>query len=271
VTGTYDIENVDTPHALAVDEMLLRCVPDLPKDSVTLDLGCGSGRHVTRLAKLGSRVVGADLVHEMIGLAVQKLSPRTRALSDFVVADAETLPFRRLSFDLCMSIGTLHHLPHPEEALQEVARTLNCDTTLLICDPNSGALRRIYDRLSFLHAWRTIKSHHLRFSRGQMLDLLVGAGLSVRRISTHTYVPPKLLEPFRRCQSVASSILEFSDFLASKIPIIKDFGGLILAIASKGSISAGGLRTRRGTQIETASGCHPSMSLVRQEGTVGDQ
>jgi SAM-dependent methyltransferase len=81
-------------------------------DRLVLDVGTGSGRHAFHAAALGASVVAVD-IGQSIDVARANLPPAAMT----VQADAEDLPFEDGGFDFVMSIGVLHHLPHPERAL----------------------------------------------------------------------------------------------------------------------------------------------------------
>ena len=70
-----------------------------------LDLGCGTGNDVVRLAKAGFQVIGLD--YSVTG--IQQASKKATAPTRFVVADmAHPLPFAASSFDAVMSNVALH-------------------------------------------------------------------------------------------------------------------------------------------------------------------
>src|SRR6266542_2832444 len=70
-----------------------------------LDLGCGTGNDVLRLAQEGFTVTGLDLSRE----AIQQAATKAPSLAMFLVADmAALLPFRTASFDAVMSNIAMH-------------------------------------------------------------------------------------------------------------------------------------------------------------------
>ena len=91
--------------------------PDYFRDRLVLDVGAGSGRHSAEAAEFGARVVAVDLGRS-IDVARRNLPSEVLT----VQADAELLPFEDGAFDLVMSIGVLHHVPHTERALRSIAR-----------------------------------------------------------------------------------------------------------------------------------------------------
>jgi SAM-dependent methyltransferase len=87
-----------------------------------LDLGCGTGRHVTStLAAAGFGVTGLDLSANSIAVAREEL-PSVR----FVVGDMAAANFLPGSFDLVTAFYSIIHLPREEhaEVVQRAAKWL---------------------------------------------------------------------------------------------------------------------------------------------------
>lgn len=91
--------------------------PEWFAGKLVLDVGAGSGRHSREAHLLGADVVATDL-GATIDVARRNLPRDVLA----VQADAEDLPFDDEVFDLVMSLGVLHHLPDPGQALRAIAR-----------------------------------------------------------------------------------------------------------------------------------------------------
>jgi SAM-dependent methyltransferase len=85
-----------------------------------LDIGCAKGfmLHDFRILVPGIRVAGVDVSEYAISNAVEDVKPFLR------VGDARSLPFEDGSFDLAISITTLHNLEREEirQALGEIRR-----------------------------------------------------------------------------------------------------------------------------------------------------
>ena len=87
-----------------------------------LDVGCGLGTLAAAAAERGATVTGVDLAAGMLAEA-RRRHPRI----EFVLADAEALPFADGAFDVALGAFIVNHLPHPEAAaaeLRRVARTV---------------------------------------------------------------------------------------------------------------------------------------------------
>ena len=78
----------------------------LTKDSSVLDVGCGKGFMLHDLTEAipGINVEGIDISSYAIDNSIEKLTPYMQ------VADARNLPFLDNSFDVVISINTLHNL-----------------------------------------------------------------------------------------------------------------------------------------------------------------
>lgn len=92
-----------------------------------LDVGCGTGTLMKLIGTADPKelMVGLDLSMGMVGRARRKLDRAgLEGVSEFVLGDAETMPFRDSSFGVCTCTGTLRFLPDPAAALHETCRIL---------------------------------------------------------------------------------------------------------------------------------------------------
>jgi SAM-dependent methyltransferase len=99
-----------------------RIPPDLFRDTLVLDAGCGMGRWSLAAARSGARhVVGFDL-HD--GVYAARALTRGAGRANFLKADILALPFRPESFDAIISIGVLHHTGDPHRAIRALLPAL---------------------------------------------------------------------------------------------------------------------------------------------------
>lgn len=92
----------------------------LPDDARVLDVGCGKGFMMHDFKELmpNMTVAGIDISQYALDHAMESMRPFVQ------VADAKDLPFGDQSFDLVISINTVHNLPLEEckQALREIQR-----------------------------------------------------------------------------------------------------------------------------------------------------
>lgn len=88
-----------------------------------LEVGSGTGFVSLYFAKRGYRVTLLDTSSEILE-AAKKNFQKEKALGDFVVGNAEELPFRENEFDIVMSFGLLEHFENPKKVIGEMSRVL---------------------------------------------------------------------------------------------------------------------------------------------------
>jgi ubiquinone/menaquinone biosynthesis C-methylase UbiE len=100
-----------------------RIAAEFGAGSRLLEIGCGMGSDLLQLARRGLNVTGVDLTDAGIELARKRFSIYGQQ-ADLRVADAESLPFAEMSFDVVYSFGVLHHTPDTPRSIREVHRVL---------------------------------------------------------------------------------------------------------------------------------------------------
>src|SRR5205085_10922814 len=84
-----------------------------------LDVGSGNAYVLSRYAAAGAHVYGVDLTRAAGALCRQRFE-LMKLSGDFLVANAESLPFNDETFDCVCSMGVLHHTPDTARAVGEV-------------------------------------------------------------------------------------------------------------------------------------------------------
>lgn len=92
-----------------------------------LDIGCAAGQLVAQATELSIDAYGLELSN----YALKKATA-----GSFVQADAQSLPFKDMSFDVVSALEVVEHLPEPERAFQECYRVLKEDGILLLSTPS---------------------------------------------------------------------------------------------------------------------------------------
>jgi ubiquinone/menaquinone biosynthesis C-methylase UbiE len=98
-----------------LDELETEFVRRFAANRSVLEVGCGTGLLLRRIASFASATRGVDLSPGMLEKA------RERGL-DVVEGSATALPFADASFDVTCSFKVLAHVPQIREALSEMAR-----------------------------------------------------------------------------------------------------------------------------------------------------
>lgn len=92
--------------------------PEQIQAGLTLEVGCGYGRFVDVVERMGGRIVGVDLSTHSIDLAHDFVGLRPNV--HLVQCDLFSMPFRRDAFDQAYAIGVLHHTPDTRAAFHAI-------------------------------------------------------------------------------------------------------------------------------------------------------
>ncbi|BCS97884.1 ArsR family transcriptional regulator [Desulfoluna limicola] len=152
---------------------------EIPSCQMAVDLGCGSGALMTRLAERVEQVVGVDSSPNMLKEAEKRL----RVLGggfDLRLGELEHLPMGDGEVDLAVISLALHHLDDPRLALKESCRVVAEGGHLLIAEFEQHGDESLRDR--FGDRW-------LGFSEGEILSWLNEAGFTLE--STRRFSPAR--------------------------------------------------------------------------------
>lgn len=116
------------PGFAPVEDALLAPIADLPFPC--LEMGCGEGGNLLRLARHGSPT-GIDRYPAKLAFAARAV-PSAR----LACADATALPFADGSFAGVLIRDLLHHLEEPRRATAEAVRVLRPGGVLVVLEPN---------------------------------------------------------------------------------------------------------------------------------------
>lgn len=111
----------------------------LNPQSVVLDAGCGSGRHLRALAQLpGVNIIGVDTNRSDLDAAMEAMKNMPGNESDnylIIRGDIGCLPFDPATFDCVICSEVLEHIPDHEKAIRELVRVLKPDGKLVVSVP----------------------------------------------------------------------------------------------------------------------------------------
>jgi 2-polyprenyl-3-methyl-5-hydroxy-6-metoxy-1,4-benzoquinol methylase len=138
-----------------------------------LDVGCGSGRILNRLAALypNSRYVGMDLSPEAIGIARQEAAQHGLRNAEFIVQDLSDFDqtAEPEAFDLITTFDAVHDQAKPLNVLQGIHRALRADGAYLMQDIRGSS--HVYDNLdhpigTFIYAISTMHCMTVSLAQG---------------------------------------------------------------------------------------------------------
>ena len=121
-------------HAAGADLTRMVELAEPQPGDVALDVSTGGGHVALALAPLVARVVASDLTPQMLATARAFLTSRGAGNVEYVVADAENLPFLDQSFDLVTVRIAPHHYADVARAVREMARVLRPGGRLVAVD-----------------------------------------------------------------------------------------------------------------------------------------
>ena len=161
-------------HASGEDLERLLAVAQPRNSDLALDLGCGVGHTLRRLAPLVSFAVGADATLEM--MQAGRASVVTAANAAFAQSDASALPFGDATFDVVTCRLAAHHFHDAASAFREVARVLRPGGRCVLVD-NYAPDDPVLD--TFINELETLRdaSHVRNETADGWRALLEGAGL----------------------------------------------------------------------------------------------
>lgn len=142
-------------------------------DERILDIGCGTGALLARLATEGvpGRLAGVDPSTAMLAVARKRLPPGI----DLQSARAEALPFADDLFNVAVSCNVFHFVPAPETALAEMRRVVRPGGRVAITD-------WCHDYLScrLLDQWLRLtgRGHHRTYRAAELASMLESAGFT---------------------------------------------------------------------------------------------
>lgn len=116
-----------------------------------LDVGCGTGNATIPAAKLGARVTGLDASPGLIEVAREQGADAMVEV-DWIVGDAQSMPFEDASFDRVLSIFGHMFAPDHAAAASELKRVCRPGGRIAIaCWTPEGKIGQMFKRMSSLN------------------------------------------------------------------------------------------------------------------------
>jgi SAM-dependent methyltransferase len=206
-------------HASGEDLERLIAVAAPQAGETALDLGCGVGHTLRRIAPLVSFAVGADATLEM--MQAGRASVVTAPNAAFVQTDATALPFTDATFDLATCRLAAHHFSEAASAFREVARVLRRGGRFVLVDnyaPDDPALDAFINEIETLRDPSHVRNHTEQGWRALLEDARLSVSIESKLLTTklttdawleRSQTPPdRAAEVQRRLQAASTTARE---------------------------------------------------------------
>src|SRR5262249_9116019 len=191
------------------------------RERSVLDIGCGDGFFTIRFWDLAhpalKSIVGIDPAGHAIAVANANKGNRPM---QFLVGDANQLPFPDDSFDLSLLQGILHH----DDNLQNIiAEAFSASAEILVLEPNGNNPRlKIIEKTSRYHREHNEKSFTSKRLRRWIEES--GGAIAYQRFAG--FVPIF-------CPSVIARIMKALEPVVEGIPIVNWLGCAVTVIVAR--------------------------------------
>jgi ubiquinone/menaquinone biosynthesis C-methylase UbiE len=136
--ATYDKTRFGNDMGRHLDYMqkkILESLIDL-SGKLVLEVGIGTGRFGTWLAKKGFEVVGIDISKKMLKKTKEK-NVTLNVDVEVIIADFHSLPFKKDLFDNCICINVMDHFSSFDEFFKQVRKVIKPQGSLVFNFSNS--------------------------------------------------------------------------------------------------------------------------------------
>ncbi len=203
-----------------------------------LEVGCGFGGFCIKLAMEGANPVGLDIS----SFAIRKAKDLTRKYgiqADFVVGDAQFLPFRKGSSEIVICSETLEHVENYELTFRELIRVTQKSGHLCVTVPNllstlffQYIILLTVGQPRFVKEFFSVEREHI-FHLFKVRKLFSRADLKIVEIRSADilHLPPRIRKALKidHCPPTISGNLEFHNPLLG----LGLFGATIGVVAKK--------------------------------------
>lgn len=147
-----------------------------------LDLGCGNGRHTLEAARYDVRVVGLDMSADDLRAAKfmyddLRRKGEAKGRADFIIGDAQNLPFKDGAFDKSVCTEVFEHIPDDRRGIREFLRVTKPGAPVAVSVPNYWP-ETVFWTLSWEY-WHTPGGHVRRYRPGEMWGILEASDMDV--------------------------------------------------------------------------------------------
>jgi ubiquinone/menaquinone biosynthesis C-methylase UbiE len=189
-----------------------------------LELGCGTGVFLERVAPCGAQIHGIDLSTDLLDRARQRVARLANVR--LCCGNAEQMPHVDGRFDAVYGSSVLHHL-NLDAALREVRRVLKPGGRIVFAEPNI-----LNPQVAFMFHFGLTKRYfgvspdEMAFSRFRARSALERAGFQEIRIRPFDFVHPATPSSWIGGVASLGRTLE-------RIPLVREITGSLLICARR--------------------------------------
>lgn len=113
---------------------------DIKPDDIVLDVGCGGGININRMAEKAKKVYGVDYSIESVKLSREVNRDLIgQGKVEVLEGDVQSLPFEDNTFDIITAFETVYFWPNIEKSFGEVKRVLKTGGTFMMGMESNGS------------------------------------------------------------------------------------------------------------------------------------
>jgi ubiquinone/menaquinone biosynthesis C-methylase UbiE len=223
--GWYERERGHGYHRM-LDDLEVDLVARYGKGARVLEVGCGTGLILGRVAQFAAGAAGIDLSGGMLAGA------RARGL-DVVQASATALPWADESFDVVYSFKVLAHVADIRTAMAEMARVCRPGGHVLAEFYNARSLRRLVKALKPASAVSAQTDDEAVFTRYDSADDI--RGYLPAELEWETSRGIRIVTPVAQVHKVPvlGGLVRRAEMMLADAPVARDLGGFLVVVARK--------------------------------------
>lgn len=181
-----------------------------------LETGCGTGEFTRLLGRFGLNVTAFDLAEGCVETACRSVAPGLGY--NFATADITSLPFHDNSFDICLGVSILHHIPI-ENCWPEIIRVCRDGARFFFSEPNMlNPWVMVEKNVAWVKRKLEDSEEELAFYRWRLEKLLNSYPGTDAHIMNIDFIHPLIPEFVLPVAEKVSGVLE-------RLPLLKEISG----------------------------------------------
>jgi len=140
---TQQADFIDKSDAFRSEEILKNIIElaDIKKNSVVLDLACGTGIVTNAIAHASNHILAVDITDEMVRKTQSMCDENEFSHIEVLKGHAERLNFKDEYFDCIVTKLSIHHFKNPFKVLEEMKRVLKKGGIIVIADIYASSIK----------------------------------------------------------------------------------------------------------------------------------